>query len=471
MTTSMDHLRTDVTTLHSGFETMKQSVHNDMQAITNRLAKIERRVDITKMRVEKFEKLVESPSTDPELVRLNELKDETEATSWLFDKLASLCGPKPVDTFHKGFDFNGILFVKFANSYDRDIAVGLLRCAGLKHGGKDVWANPDRPIAVRADRNFLFGLKRVLKEMGLECSIYVHEATHTLTVGGELAVTVHVDGNVVWYEWHEAWADWKELHDSPQLTELASKCSELLVRATSGSKGGTGKGSTDSGRFFRDGRLRVPASDLTLATWNMEGLTEAKIIELQIHMQRFGIGILCLHETHRTQSAYYVTAEGFLPVLSGSTGDDEPETAGVGFLVAPSVRCSVIGFRQASSRMASLQLRVRGGKIVIGSVYAPHSGKSPDERRQFFHDLSVFLTGMSSHGPKFVLGDFNVFQLRVNLVMGQNELMEVLQSLDDDKLQPPFEEAKLWLGLDPEESLPPALEQLISEFRDVRVRP
>jgi len=64
-----------------------------------------------------------------------------------------------------------------------------------------------------------------------------------------------------------------------------------------------------------------------------------------------------------------------------------------------------------------------------------------------------------------------VFQLRVNLVMGQNELMEVLQSLDDDKLQPPFEEAKLWLGLDPEESLPPALEQLISEFRDVRVRP
>eukprot|EP00931_Biecheleriopsis_adriatica_P053965 TRINITY_DN31714_c5_g1_i1.p1 TRINITY_DN31714_c5_g1~~TRINITY_DN31714_c5_g1_i1.p1 ORF type:complete len:545 (-),score=133.07 TRINITY_DN31714_c5_g1_i1:101-1735(-) len=63
-----------------------------------------------------------------------------------------------------------------------------------------------------------------------------------------------------------------------------------------------------------------------------------------------------------------------------------------------------------------------------------------------------------------------VFQLRVPLAMGHAELLEVLQSLDDEKLQPPFEEAKLWLGLDESEAMPPALAQLITDFRDVRSR-
>eukprot|EP00930_Biecheleria_cincta_P029229 TRINITY_DN2034_c0_g1_i1.p1 TRINITY_DN2034_c0_g1~~TRINITY_DN2034_c0_g1_i1.p1 ORF type:complete len:609 (+),score=166.41 TRINITY_DN2034_c0_g1_i1:94-1920(+) len=64
-----------------------------------------------------------------------------------------------------------------------------------------------------------------------------------------------------------------------------------------------------------------------------------------------------------------------------------------------------------------------------------------------------------------------VFQLRVTLPIGHSELLEVLQSLDDEKLQPPFEEAKLWLGFDDADSLPKGLEQLMTDFRDVRVRP
>jgi len=64
-----------------------------------------------------------------------------------------------------------------------------------------------------------------------------------------------------------------------------------------------------------------------------------------------------------------------------------------------------------------------------------------------------------------------VFQLRVILPVGQAELLEVLQSLDDEKLQPPFEEAKLWLGLDESEIMPSALEQLLTDFRQVRAKP
>eukprot|EP00933_Yihiella_yeosuensis_P043185 TRINITY_DN37924_c0_g1_i1.p1 TRINITY_DN37924_c0_g1~~TRINITY_DN37924_c0_g1_i1.p1 ORF type:complete len:550 (+),score=174.07 TRINITY_DN37924_c0_g1_i1:217-1866(+) len=64
-----------------------------------------------------------------------------------------------------------------------------------------------------------------------------------------------------------------------------------------------------------------------------------------------------------------------------------------------------------------------------------------------------------------------VFELRVSLAMGHTELLNVLQTLGDEQLEPPFEEAKLWLGLDETETMPPALEQLITEFREVRQKP
>ena len=57
--------------------------------------------------------------------------------------------------------------------------------------------------------------------------------------------------------------------------------------------------------------------------------------------------------------------------------------------------------------MASLKIRVQGGKMVICSVYAPHNGKPFQQRQHFFHDLSRFLGKISSHGPILLLGDFN----------------------------------------------------------------
>ena len=73
-------------------------------------------------------------------------------------------------------------------------------------------------------------------------------------------------------------------------------------------------------------------------------------------MNSLDIDIFCLQETHQSQSAYHVTDAGYLLVLSGADTDEEMETAGVGFLVAPHIRRSVIGFCQKSSRMANLKL-------------------------------------------------------------------------------------------------------------------
>ncbi|CAK0887303.1 unnamed protein product, partial [Prorocentrum cordatum] len=83
------------------------------------------------------------------------------------------------------------------------------------------------------------------------------------------------------------------------------------------------------------------------------------------------------------------------------------ERAGVGFIVHPSFRHSVVGFCQATDRMASLKLRIPGGKAVIFSAYAPHSGYEFRRRFDFFTSLSEFVSTRSAHGPKLVLGDMN----------------------------------------------------------------
>ena len=118
------------------------------------------------------------------------------------------------------------------------------------------------------------------------------------------------------------------------------------------------------------------------------------------------IGVLCLQETHQLKSDYYVSDEGYLVILSGSAAGIR-ERAGVGFIVAPGWRRSVVGFCQATARMASLKLRVSGGKAVLVSAYVPHSGYNFAERQSFYHDLSEFAAKLSSHGPKIIFGDFN----------------------------------------------------------------
>eukprot|EP00933_Yihiella_yeosuensis_P028590 TRINITY_DN22439_c0_g1_i1.p1 TRINITY_DN22439_c0_g1~~TRINITY_DN22439_c0_g1_i1.p1 ORF type:complete len:170 (-),score=16.04 TRINITY_DN22439_c0_g1_i1:1662-2171(-) len=124
-----------------------------------------------------------------------------------------------------------------ANNKDRDLAVGILRSAGLQHEDAAIWASPDRPPTVRAARNFLFGLKYNLKSMGLHYTLHVNENTNALIVGGETAVTVNASSNKMEYAWHGAWATWQELLDSGGVKSLQQNAEELLQRSGMGTKG------------------------------------------------------------------------------------------------------------------------------------------------------------------------------------------------------------------------------------------
>ena len=115
---------------------------------------------------------------------------------------------------------------------------------------------------------------------------------------------------------------------------------------------------------LRGGRLKTITEGCKYASWNVEGFTDEKQIALQRSMTDRRIGVLCLQETHKRGSDYFITSDGFLVIFSGtSTGDREH--AGVGFLVAPWMRKYVVSFTQPSSRFASLKIRVKGGKINL----------------------------------------------------------------------------------------------------------
>ena len=131
----------------------------------------------------------------------------------------------------------------------------------------------------------------------------------------------------------------------------------------------------------RGGDLKTSSVQLCVGTWNVEGLTDEKVLLLQVYMEEYGIHLMCLQEVRKPLSDYSVTEAGFLLICSG--GQNAPEYAGVGFLVHPKLRKSVQNFCQYSNRIAGIKIRTPGGKIAIVCAYAPHAARPFAERLTF----------------------------------------------------------------------------------------
>ena len=69
------------------------------------------------------------------------------------------------------------------------------------------------------------------------------------------------------------------------------------------------------------GRDNIASStgSLTCCSWNVKGFTDLKLMEILLHMQQYSIEILCLQETHLSNTAGY-KEEGYLVILSGADG-------------------------------------------------------------------------------------------------------------------------------------------------------
>ena len=124
-------------------------------------------------------------------------------------------------------------------------------------------------------------------------------------------------------------------------------------------------------------------------------------------MKQANIAVLVIQET-RLRGIHDFSICGYSIMLSGSVLEVAGRNwSGVGFIIAPEVQLTVIGFRAISNRIAELSLRVPKGMLRIFSVYAPHSGRSYTIRKHFFNELHSSWKFPHEHSCTMVLGDFN----------------------------------------------------------------
>ena len=167
------------------------------------------------------------------LLSLNSLK---EATTWMADILQKLNGPTGQEMYMKTKEFQGILFVKFGSSYERDVATAVVRSAQLTMGETHVWATPDLPIPVRARKVFLLGLRWQLGEWGFpKREIVVSDDYKSLLVGDKVVLQVMVEKGSLSTKWSSEWSQWEELHSSIEMKTLFDRSNTILKKQGKGS--------------------------------------------------------------------------------------------------------------------------------------------------------------------------------------------------------------------------------------------
>ena len=102
---------------------------------------------------------------------------------------------------------------------------------------------------------------------------------------------------------------------------------------------------------IRGGLLACRKEPLCISTWNVEGLLDEKLHELEHIMDRLGIYILCVQETYIVRADSYFSDAGSLIILSGGV-PGERNHAGVGFIIPALARAFVIGYKEHCNRLA-----------------------------------------------------------------------------------------------------------------------
>ena len=146
-------------------------------------------------------------------------------------------------------------------------------------------------------------------------------------------------------------------------------------------------------------------SQFKLMSWNIEGLSEIKEMEIVDYMSRFGIDVCCLQETRKSKSDVYMS-NGAWFILSGGDGDST-EWHGVGFVISRRFKQHIRGFCQVNNRIASLKIHCSGGTFAVITVLAPHNLRPQDEKWNFYDQLSNVMLNTSTNGPKLIFGDLN----------------------------------------------------------------
>ena len=241
---SVHDLRTDVENLQRNSVTkdemqsmvdtaVKDAVDTKLQAATNNTSRLD------------------SDNHKPTTIVIGGLEtmSSLEAESWVQRKTKEFRLSEPTQLYHKGDEFNGLLFATFTNAEAARQAVQQFQKHPSQLGSKNVWCKFDRSIHERARISLLLGLRRQLHLWGTyqKNQMRVDEIAFHLTVDKELIVSVAIEDNKIKLHWRNAeWERWPEFQDSAELLQLVHSANTKLSKATPTTAKGKGKATGNS---------------------------------------------------------------------------------------------------------------------------------------------------------------------------------------------------------------------------------
>ena len=121
-------------------------------------------------------------------------------------------------------------------------------------------------------------------------------------------------------------------------------------------------------------------------------------------MERYGIDILGLSETHKRENGHQKTDNGNMLIMASN---GERSRNGVAFIVNKNIERAIIGYNTVSDRIISIKINARPCTVNMIQVYAPTSKSTEGEIEDFYNQLSTTMMGIPSNEIIMVQRDFN----------------------------------------------------------------
>ena len=112
------------------------------------------------------------------------------------------------------------------------------------HGEQKIWINTDRPIQIRSQFSFLYGVKKFFVSWDFaRRSLWVDESDHALYWNGDLVVSTSIVNEKLSCTFGPSWKDFLL---QGNLEELYTKANNALQKSSILQSKGKGKGKTES---------------------------------------------------------------------------------------------------------------------------------------------------------------------------------------------------------------------------------